>query len=65
MTEQPVDTGRPSVASVRSYSTRFRLDEDPISEGGIWINGRKDGIDLTDVIAKNGVAYGGVQRRLR
>lgn len=62
MTEQPVDAGRPEVASVRSYSTRFRLDEDPISEGGIWINGRKDGIDLTDVIAKNGVAYGGVSR---
>jgi hypothetical protein len=62
MTDQPVDAGRPGVASVRSYSTRFRLDEDPISEGGIWINGRKDGIDLTDVIAKNGVAYGGVSR---
>ena len=62
MTDQPENAGRPRVAPVRSYSTRFRLDEDPISEGGIWINGRKDGIDLTDVIAKNGVAYGGVSR---
>jgi len=62
MTDQSVDAGRPRAASVRSYSTRFRLDEDPISEGGIWINGRKDGIDWTDVIAKNGVAYGGVSR---
>jgi hypothetical protein len=62
MTEQPVDAGRPGVAPVRSYSTRFRLDEDPISEGGIWINGRKDGIDWTDVVVKNGVAYGGLSR---
>ena len=28
-------------ASVRSYSTRFELDEDPISDGGMWINGGK------------------------
>jgi hypothetical protein len=62
MIDQPEDAGRPRVASVRSYSTRFRFDEDPILEGGIWINGRKDGIDWTDVIVKNGVAYGGVSR---
>jgi acetyl esterase/lipase len=39
----------------RSYSTRFQLDEDPISEGGKWINGGKDGIDWFNVITKNGV----------
>jgi acetyl esterase/lipase len=44
----------------RSYSTRFRLDEDPISEDGKWINGGKDGIDWYNVITKNGVAYGAV-----
>ena len=44
----------------RSYSTRFQLDEDPISEGGKWINGGKDGIDWFNVITKNGVAYGAV-----
>jgi hypothetical protein len=62
MTDKPMNTGRSREESVRSYSTRFRLDEDPISEGGIWINGRKDGIDWTDIVTKNGVAYGGLCR---
>jgi acetyl esterase/lipase len=44
----------------RSYGTRFQLDEDPISDGGKWINGGKDGIDWFNVITKNGVAYGAV-----
>jgi hypothetical protein len=48
--------------SVRSYSTRFELDEDPISEGGAWMNGRKDGIDWADVQTKDGKAYGNVTR---
>src|SRR5262252_1248375 len=30
---------------VKSYSTHFPLNEDPISEGGRWLNGAKDGID--------------------
>ena len=47
---------------VRSYSTRIELDEDPISEGGIWLNGRKDGIDYADVVTENGVAHGGEVR---
>jgi len=53
-TAQPTDARRPK----RSYSTRFLHDEDPISEGGKWINGGKDGIDWYNVITKNGVAYG-------
>lgn len=52
------DAPRPRGTSVRSYSTRFRLDEDPISEGGKWINGAKDGKDWYNVITKNGIAYG-------
>jgi hypothetical protein len=48
--------------SVRSYSTRFPRDEDPVSEGGIWLNGAKDGIDWADVVVRNGLAYGGVTR---
>ena len=56
MTAQPTDARRPK----RSYSTRFLLDENPISEGGKWINGGKDGIDWYNVITKNGVAYGAV-----
>src|SRR6478672_4656179 len=47
---------------VRSYSTDFELDEDPISDGGMWLNGRKDGIDWIDVISRNGVGYGAVSR---
>jgi hypothetical protein len=62
MTDQPAHAPGAKAAPVRSYSTRFELDEDPISEGGMWINGRKDGIDWIDVIAKHGVAYGAVSR---
>ena len=60
MTAQPMDAQRPTVKPVRSYTTRFQLDEDPISEGRKWINGGKDGIDWYNVITKNGVAYGAV-----
>ena len=48
--------------SVRSYRTRFRRDESPISEGGIWLNGLTDGIDWADIVVRNGVAYGAVTR---
>jgi len=46
----------------RSYSTRFEHDEDPISEGGKWINGGQDGLDWYNVITKNGAAYGAMSR---
>ena len=58
MTAQQTDARRPK----RSYSTRFLHDEDPISEGGKWINGGKDGIDWYNVITNNGVAYGAVSQ---
>jgi hypothetical protein len=59
MTEKQVESPRRlKGVLVRSYSTRFLLDEDPISEGGIWINGKKDALDWTDVVTKNGLAYG-------
>ena len=48
--------------SVKSYSTRFQLNEDPISESGRWMNGQKDGNDWYDVLTKNGVAYGAVTK---
>jgi hypothetical protein len=58
----PVE-GRPaSAASVRSHRTSFELDEDPISEAGLWLNGRADGIDWCDVVTRGGVAYGEVSR---
>jgi hypothetical protein len=55
-------TDRPKAPPVRSYRTGFPANEDPISEGGIWLNGRKDGIDWADVITSNGKVYGAVTR---
>lgn len=62
MTERPAEAEKPRAALVRSYSTHFQLDEDPLSEGGMWINGGREGIDWADVVTKNGVAYGAVTR---
>jgi hypothetical protein len=53
---------RPGGTPVRSYSTQFELDEDPISEGGMWLNGKADGIEWTDVVTGGGVAFGAVSR---
>jgi hypothetical protein len=51
--------GRPNgVKSVRSYSTEFSVDEAPISEGGLWLNGRKDGLDWANILTKGGLAHG-------
>src|SRR5215469_206467 len=55
-------TNQPMGIPVRSYRTRFPVDENPISEGGIWLNGRKDGIDWADVVSRNGEVYGAVTR---
>ena len=54
----------PKAKPVRSYRTHFAHDETPLSENGMWLNGRKDGIDWCNVIVKNGVAYG-EGRRMR
>jgi hypothetical protein len=58
----PTGAPRPKAAPVRSYSTRFQLNEDPISEGGKWINGAKDGLDWYNVITSSGKAYGAVSK---
>ena len=55
-------TDRPEGPPVRSYRTSFPANEDPISEGGIWLNGRKDGIDWADVVTSDGEVYGAVTR---
>ncbi len=62
MNEKPGDLRRHGGASVMSYSTRFPLEESPISEGGRWINGRTDGRDWIDIITSSGAAYGAVSR---
>jgi hypothetical protein len=62
MSNQPRDPRAAGASPVRSYRTDFPLDEDPISEGGMWINGKADGVDWCNVIARGGVAYGEVSR---
>jgi hypothetical protein len=52
----------PKKPPVRSYKTDFERKETPISEGGLWLNGRRDGIDWCDVLVRDGVAYGEVTR---
>lgn len=47
---------------VRSYRTDFPNEENPLSEGGMWINGKADGIDWTDVMTVNGVVCGAPSR---
>jgi len=49
--------------STRTYSTDFGLTENPISEGGAWLNGQANGIDWSDVKTSNGNATG-TQNRL-
>lgn len=41
-----------------SYTTRFPLTENPISEGGAWTTGKKDGLDWQDIRTAGGVAFG-------
>lgn len=45
----------PRAGPLRSYSTSFPLTEDPISEGGNWI---QRGLDWTRVVTAGGLAYG-------
>ena len=40
------------------YTTTFSRAENPISEGGQWLNGQTDGLDWTDVRTTPGFAFG-------
>ena len=40
------------------YNTNFTYAENPISEGGKWLNGQADGLDWTDVRTTPGFAFG-------
>lgn len=54
---QPIHVQR--VAAVaHNYSTAFTDNEDPISEGGSWINGKVVGLDWADVRTVPGLAFG-------
>jgi hypothetical protein len=48
--------------SVRSYRTDFPLDENPVDEDGMWLNGKKDAIDFTDCITSDGFIHGAPSR---
>lgn len=40
------------------YSTHFTRAENPLSEGGKWLNGHADGLDWTNVRTTRGFAFG-------
>lgn len=42
----------------RTYTTKFLLAENPISEGHRWVSGKKDGLDWADVRTTLGFAFG-------
>ncbi len=47
-----------SGGTARTYTTNFPLAEDPISEGGKWLNGKRNGLDWADVRTIPGFAFG-------
>jgi hypothetical protein len=51
-------TGATPGSQHRVYTTRFPLAENPISEGGQWVNGRQEGLDWADVCTRAGFAFG-------
>lgn len=52
------DTALVTIAAGRSYHTDFPLTENPVSEGGNWINGGTVGLDWTNVSTAPGLAIG-------
>jgi len=44
--------------TLNRYTTSFPLKENPISEGGRWINGGAEGLDWTNVSTTTGLAIG-------
>ena len=48
--------------AVRSYKTDFPKDEDPVSEDGMWLNGKTDAVDFSDCVTSNGFIHGGPSR---
>lgn len=50
--------GAGAEALAETYTTNFPLTENPISEGGHWINGLTNGLDWADVATTPGRAFG-------
>ena len=47
-----------ATGNARTYTTNFPHAENPISEGGKWVSGKKDGLDWADIRVIAGFAYG-------
>ena len=47
-----------AVAVAQRYTTNFPLTENPISEGGEWINGGVVGLDWTNLSTTPGFTFG-------
>src|SRR3954453_16615738 len=62
MPDRTSDPRDGEASPVRSYATQFEVDEDPISEDGMWLNGRSVGVDWTDVYVEDGRALGSYAR---
>lgn len=45
-------------SAARTYTTKFPLTENPISEGGNWINGKAVGLDWADFQTTPALAFG-------
>ncbi len=50
--------GAGSAARAGTYTTSFPATENPIAEGGHWINGKATGVDWANVRTTNGMAVG-------
>jgi hypothetical protein len=57
-TSTPTPTPTATATPAGTYTTNFPLTENPISEGGHWINGLTNGIDWSDVQTMTGKAFG-------
>lgn len=55
------DAGKGGTADAgASYATAFATDESPISEGGVWVRGKTDGVDWNDPKVSGGNACASV-----
>ena len=50
--------GRPFPGTARNLHHQLSPPENPISEGGKWLNGQKDALDWTNVRTTPGFAFG-------
>jgi len=42
----------------QTYTTNFDSTQNPISEGGVWLNGKTVGLDWYDIATSSGIAHG-------